>query len=225
MTNALRYVLTASAGLAAAVALAACGSGTSTGADHGSMPGMGASTPAASSATAGASGTSGASGSAVHNQADVTFATGMIPHHQQAVQMAEMALKQAVTPQVKDLATQVKAAQDPEIKTMSGWLTAWGQPVPTAMAGHDMSQMGGGMEGMMSDQEMQQLGAASGSAFDRMWLQMMIKHHQGAVAMATTETQQGSSADAKALAGQIITAQNKEISQMQQLLPVVTGSR
>jgi uncharacterized protein (DUF305 family) len=94
---------------------------------------------------------------------------------------------------------------------MSGWLTSWGQPVPTPTAGHDMSQMGD-MDGMMSEAEMQQLQAASGAAFDRMWLQMMTKHHQGAVTMATTETQQGQNSDAKALAQQIITAQNKEIA-------------
>ena len=222
MTTRFRYIGTAAVSAAAALALAGCGSSTGTGgtagADHGSMPGMTSTSPAPTSSTTGA-------GSAAHNQADVTFATNMIPHHEQAVQMAQMALKQASNTQVKALAADVKAAQDPEIQTMAGWLTAWGQPVPTGMAGmsgHDMSGMAG-MDGMMSDQDMQQLQAATGAAFDRMWLQMMIKHPQGAVAMATTETQQGSNGDAKALAQQIIAAQNKEIATMTQLLPTLTG--
>ena len=126
--------------------------------------------------------------------------------------MAEIALRQATNPRVLALATDIKDAQDPEIQTMSGWLTGWGQPVPTSMAGHD-SQMGG-MEGMMSAQDMQQLQTARRAQFDRMWLQMMTQHHQGAVTMATTETAQGQNADAKALAQQIITAQKKEIATM-----------
>ena len=136
--------------------------------------------------------------------------------------MAELALRQASSAKVKALAADVKAAQDPEIQTMTGWLTSWGQPVPTPMAGHDMSQMGG-MAGMMSTQEMDQLKAASGAEFDRMWLQMMTKHHQGAIAMSTTEKSAGQDADAKALAGRIITAQTKEIAAMATLLTSITG--
>jgi uncharacterized protein (DUF305 family) len=79
----------------------------------------------------------------------------------------------------------------------------------------------GGMpgEGMMSDEEMQQLEATTGAEFDRMWVQMMIKHHQGAVDMAKTELEQGSSADAKALAQKIVDAQEAEIKEMQALTP------
>jgi uncharacterized protein (DUF305 family) len=195
---------------AAALALAGCGgSGGSGGADH-NMPGMSSSSTSSGSASP---------EKATHNQADVTFATNMIPHHQQAVEMAEMASKQATNPEVKALATDIKAAQDPEIQTMSLWLTGWGQPVPTPMAGHDMSQM----DGMMSAQDMQQLQTARVAQFDRMWLQMMTQHHQGAVTMATTETQQGQNADARVLAQQIITAQNKEIATMAQLLRTITG--
>jgi uncharacterized protein (DUF305 family) len=146
----------------------------------------------------------------------------MIPHHQQAVEMAEMALTQARNARVKALASNIRAAQDPEIQTMSRWFTAWGQPAPTPMAGHDMSQMGG-MDGMMTAQEMRQLQASSGATFDRMWLQMMTKHHQGAVAMASTEQTQGQNVEAKALAGQIVTAQTTEIATMAQLLPTTTG--
>ena len=219
MNTTIRHALTSTVSVAAALALAGCGGSSSTGSsgssDHSTMAGMSSTSTSTASSAAGSQDTA-------HNQADVTFATNMIPHHQQAVEMAQRALKQGSNAQVKALATDIQAAQDPEIQTLSGWLTAWGQPVPTPMAGHDMSQMGG-MDGMMSAQEMQQLQAASGATFDRMWLQMMTRHHQGAVAMATTETQQGQSADAKVLAGQIITAQNKEIATMAQLLPTITG--
>jgi len=161
-----------------------------------------------------------------HNQADVAFATGMIPHHGQAITMAQMALSTSTNPKVKDLATAIKAAQDPEIQAMSGWLTGWAQPVPAATGGHDMSQMGsttsstsgsstmGGMGGMMTDQEMEQLSKATGAAFDRMWLQMMVKHHQGAVAMSQTELATGTNPDAKQLAQAIIDSQTKEITTM-----------
>jgi len=190
--------------LTAVLGLAGCGDDS----DSGSMPGMshGTKPTDASSSTASASGE--------FNDADVTFATQMIPHHQQAVQMADMAIRKASTPAVKELATAVKAAQDPEIKQMSGWLTGWGKPVPSPdHGGHDMS-----MPGMMTEDEMGALGNATGAMFDRMWIQMMIKHHQGAVTMAKTEQAAGKDTAAIALAKKIETDQNKEIAAMQRLL-------
>lgn len=85
-------------------------------------------------------------------------------------------------------------------------------PTTSSVPGMDM-----GGDGMMTDEEMQQLEAASGADFDRMWVQMMIKHHQGAVTMAKTEIEKGENADAKALAQQIVTAQETEITEMQGL--------
>jgi uncharacterized protein (DUF305 family) len=90
--------------------------------DPGSMPGMDHGSPSAATRSASPVGD--------HNDADVAFATGMIPHHQQAVQMAEMAIRKATTPAVKQLATAVKTAQGPEIRQMSGWLTSWESPFP-----------------------------------------------------------------------------------------------
>jgi uncharacterized protein (DUF305 family) len=171
--------------------------------EPGSMPGM---TPA----TTGSSAPAGQ-----FNDADVAFASQMIPHHQQAVQMADMAIRKATAPAVKQLATAIKAAQDPEVKLMSGWLTTWGKPVPTPMHGHDMS---GSMAGMMSDQEMSDLGNATGTMFDRMWTQLMVKHHQGAVTMAKTEQAAGKETAAIALAKKIETDQNREIATMQRLM-------
>lgn len=147
-----------------------------------------------------------------HNDADVAFATGMIPHHAQAVAMAAMVPTRASSQEVKDLAKQIQAAQDPEIKQMTGWLQAWGKPIPAATG----MQHGG--DGMMSMDEMGQLETATGAEFDKMWLQMMIKHHQGAITMARTELTGGADADAKTLAQAIIDGQSDEIATMTALL-------
>lgn len=152
-----------------------------------------------------------ASSSAAHNAADVAFATDMIPHHMQAVEMADMALAAAVDPEVKALAQAIKGAQDPEIQTMTGWLTDWKVPVPGTGMGHSMS--GGGM-GMMSDTEMAALGKATGTAFDKMWVDMMTRHHTGAIEMANTEIMNGQYTDAKALAQRIVTSQTAEVTKM-----------
>lgn len=149
------------------------------------------------------------------NDADATFATDMIPHHRQAVEMAELAETRAVSPQVKALATKIKGAQGPEIQTMSDWLTSWGKPAPDDMTGMDMS---GSMPGMMSLDDMTSLKGMSGSDFDQKFLKMMIEHHQGAIEMAKTEQRDGISADAIALARQIEQAQTREITTMQGLL-------
>lgn len=163
--------------------------------------------------------------SAAFNATDARFATDMITHHRQAIDMAQLAETRAGSQQVKDLAMKIKAAQDPEITTMSDWLRQWGQPVPSPMAGmpgmdHGMAGMdhGATMPGMMSDTEMTQLTGASGAAFDQLFLQLMVKHHQGAIEMAGTEQRQGQAAQAKQLASKIATDQATEITQMQALL-------
>lgn len=221
MNRMIRHAAITAASALTAIALTACGS-TSTPADtiDATPPGKASTTAAPGGAP---SNPSPDAASGQHNAADVTFATGMIPHHQQAVTMAQMAQKQATNPKVKSLAADIQAAQGPEIQTMTGWLTAWGQPAPTS-GGHDMSQTGGtGVGGMMTDEQMQQLSDSSGTAFDRMWLQLMVTHHQGAVEMSGTELRDGKNADAKKLAQQIIDAQKQEISVMEQLLPTITG--
>ena len=104
---------------------------------------------------------------AAFNAADVEFAQGMIPHHEQAIAMAEIALDPTVEagPEVRDLATRVKGAQDPEIESMTAWLTTWGEPMQMNTSdGHDMSAM----DGMMSVEEMGSLGMMKGAEFDTM---------------------------------------------------------
>lgn len=157
------------------------------------------------------------SGGAQFNDADVTFAQQMIPHHEQAVEMATMAQEQASSTEVKQLAAKIEAAQGPEIDTMTGWLEDWGQEAPSDSMG-GMDDSGSDMSGMMSDAEMESIGAATGAEFDQMFLTMMIEHHTGAIEMAKTEQQAGENPDAIALAEKIEADQTAEIAQMEDLL-------
>ncbi|MEK6441377.1 DUF305 domain-containing protein [Pseudonocardia sp. T1-2H] len=165
------------------------------------------------------SGSGSTSASSVHDDADVAFAQGMIPHDSQAVDMAGLAADRAGNDRVKQLAAAVEIAQGPEIEQLRGFLAAWGQP--EAPAGTDHAGVGHsstGGSGMMTDAQMQQLRQARGADFDRMFLQMMTAHHEGAVEMARTELAGGRNAEAKALAQKIIDEQQAEITTMANLL-------
>ncbi|CAG7601731.1 DUF305 domain-containing protein [Rhodococcus opacus] len=171
--------------------------------------------------SAGTSSTSGASTSAVESQAqfndaDVVFLEGMYPHHAQAVQMADMVAGHTDNADVVALSAAIKAAQQPEMDRMTTWFQQWGQPVPTP----DMSGMHGMNHGagMMSADQMDALTALSGTEFDRQWLTMMIEHHEGAIDMANTELADGENPEARQMATDIVTAQQKEIADMQAAL-------
>ncbi|WP_405422027.1 DUF305 domain-containing protein [Streptomyces erythrochromogenes] len=201
---------------AAAVVLAACGGGDGTGGGH---DGHGAAAASASpSATASASGGAQAQAPAAqgqHNAADAAFAKGMIPHHRQAVEMADLAPSRARSAEVKKLAEDIRKAQDPEIKTLSGWLASWGEQVPTEGA---MDHSAHGTSGMMTAEQMDRLKKASGAAFDTAFMELMVEHHEGAVAMAKTQQAQGAFPAARAMADAIVTSQSAEIAQMNKLL-------
>lgn len=199
-----RTALVVAAG-AASLVLAGCGSGDSTSAGH---DGHGSSASASASSSAPAS-------QGRHNAADVAFAKGMIPHHRQAVEMAGLAPDRAGSDEVRKLADEIRKAQDPEIRTLSGWLTSWGEQVP-AEGTMDHSMHGSG--GMMTPEEMGSLEQASGKAFDTAFMEMMIKHHEGAVVMARTEKADGAHPGAKKMADAIITSQTAEIATMNSLL-------
>ena len=163
-------------------------------------------------ATTTATGSAGTPAAGPHNAADVEFAVGMVPHHQQAVVLADMAVRHGGTDQFVKLAKAVKAAQQPEIEQMSGWLTGWGEPVPDASShtGHP------GM-GMMSRKDLDDLDAMVGSGFEGMWLTLMVKHHEGALDMARDELAKGQNAEAKKLARTVITSQTAEIATMRKM--------
>lgn len=155
-----------------------------------------------------------------HNAADVAFAQGMIPHHRQALAMADLALSHASAAEVKNLAQDIKRAQDPEIRTMSGWLASWGAKVPDGdtPAMGSMNHPGHGAAGTMTAGELAELTKSTGKAFDMAFLTMMTKHHQGAVEMAKRERRAGAHQPAKDLARAVITAQTAEITRMNRLL-------
>jgi uncharacterized protein (DUF305 family) len=139
----------------------------------------------------------------------------MLPHHRQAVEMADLAPSRAGSAEVKTLAEQIKKAQDPEIKMLSGWLTSWGEEVPAEGA---MDHSEHGMSGMMTAKEMDKLKDSSGKAFDTAFMGEDDQDHKGAVSMAETEKADGSYEPAKKMADAIITSQTAEISQMNELL-------
>ncbi|MFD1722443.1 DUF305 domain-containing protein [Amnibacterium endophyticum] len=189
--------------LAGTATLTACT--TSSNGDSAGAP-AGVPTPAAS-ATASA-----------HNAADAMFASMMIPHHAQAVQMADLMLaKQDIPAEVTALAKAIKQAQQPEIDQMNGFLTSYGQPTvdPTASP---MQMHGMAMDGMLTDDQLQQLRDADGATATRLFLTQMVGHHTGAIAMAKTEISTGKDPAAIALAKNIVTDQQAEISQMRTLL-------
>jgi uncharacterized protein (DUF305 family) len=196
--------------LSAATLLSACGGSSSDSATADTQV-------VASDAAASETSSDSAESAATFNDADVLFAQNMIPHHQQAVEMAVIALDDArgASAGLKELATRIQGAQQPEIDLMTGWLTAWGkEEMPSEdMEGMDHSSMGG-MEGMMTAEEMTSLESATGASFDKAWMEMMVRHHEGAVAMAKTVKTDGTSAEVKDLAGKIIVAQEAEITEM-----------
>ena len=149
------------------------------------------------------------------NDADIMFAQMMIPHHEQAIELADMALDPTLmaSEQVKALASQIKNAQDPEIDVMTQWLSEWDQPLMDMSEDHSMT-----MEGMLSIDELSALGQMSGEEFDQAWVSAMIAHHKGAIKMADTVKAEGKSAPVQELADAIIQAQKSEIDTLELLL-------
>ena len=199
--------------MALALGLAACG---------GSQDPAGGSTSPDESASSSASPSSAGS----FTDADVTFAQMMIIHHRSALLMSEMAAESAESADVRDLAQRISMAQGPEIETMSSWLEQWGEDVPEGTSTEGMGGMDdGGMDmggtdtgGTDTDDAMTELDGQSGADFDRMFLEMMIEHHEGAVDMSADEIAEGQNPDAIALAESITASQNAEIAEMQEIL-------
>jgi len=201
MNRTLRRLAVAGSGLLATAILAACGAHT-----HGEAT--------SHDASGSASGSASESEPATFNTADVEFARNMIMHDRQTAEMVQTAETRAENAQVKDLVARIKQAQEPEIALLSDLLRQWGQaPAPTGSVGS-----GGGIPGMITDQEMKDLMAASGRDFDRKFLQLMIRHQQGAIELAIAEQQEGENPRAKQLAGTVATDRAAEIRQMEDLL-------
>ena len=191
-----KFALTAIALTTTALLLGACGSS-----DIGSMD-MGSSD--SSSMDMGYS----IPESADFNDADVMFAQMMIPHHEQAIEMSDIALdpNTGASAAVIALATQIKGAQDPEISQMKNLLTTWGMPME--MGSMDHSSM---MDGMLSLEDMDSLGQLKGAEFDKAWAKGMIAHHEGAIAMANDVLANGKNSEILALANAVVSGQSTEI--------------
>jgi uncharacterized protein (DUF305 family) len=153
------------------------------------------------------------------NHADVMFMQMMIPHHGQALEMSRLAKRRARDPRVRTLAERIHAAQGPEIRVMADWLAERGVEVPRAAEDartHDHAKHGhAGMEGMLTDAQMNRLAASRGARFDRLFLTGMIEHHRGAVAMVDEIVPDGTDTRVRELADDMATAQLAEIARLQ----------
>lgn len=156
----------------------------------------------------------GASGT-LHNDADAAFLPEMIPHHEQAVMMAEMVSSDVVSVGIAELAAEIRATQISETERMRSWMTEW-DVESDPHAGHSGSPHQG--HGMMSPDELAALSAATGTDFERLWLSMMIEHHEGAITMARTVIEDGTNRLVRGLAEGIIASQAAEIERMTALL-------
>ena len=196
--------LTAVTALASALVLTACGSGDD---------------PALTGSPGSGSGASSAPAAAQANDADIAFLTGMIPHHEQAVEMSEMVLDADPPAEVARIAQQIKAAQDPEIQQMNTMLDDLGKPAGSdgGHGGHGGGSAGG-HGGMMSEAEMEALDSAQGAEAARLYLEGMIKHHEGAIAASKTQLADGKYEPARKLATTIAEQQATEITEMKRLL-------
>jgi uncharacterized protein (DUF305 family) len=206
-SHAFRRVLAVLTTVTLSIALAACGDDSTSGGD-------------ASSAQTAPNGDT-------YNDADVEFATSMIPHHAQAIQMVTLTDARTLDPEVKQLGATIRDTQAPEVEAMVRWLTAWGKEIPETSndhvnGGHDLGEMpemdNADMPGMMSAEEMEALMNASDAEFQEMFLEMMQEHHEGAIEMARTEQAEGEFPDAIEMAKSIVTSQQAEIDQIEQLL-------
>nr|WP_241249593.1 DUF305 domain-containing protein [Agrococcus sp. KRD186] len=201
MKNMRKLGVVTGTAIAVSLTLAACSGGAST-------------TPSAAPTSAASTAPAAGDASEAHNDADTMFAQMMIVHHEGAIEMADLAVEQAESDEVRSLAEGISAAQGPEIEKMTSWLEAWGEET-APMGGMDM---GMDMEGMSQEEAMADLESLSGGDFDRRFLELMVAHHKGAVEMAQSELQDGENPEALELAEQIVADQEAEIAEMEQLL-------
>lgn len=151
----------------------------------------------------------------VHSDEDVEFVTAMVPHHAQALEMAELAPERAGDPRVKAMAERIAAGQGPEIATMQAWLEMQGLPRAETDGGHGSHS--GGMQGMATGEQMTRLLASEGEQFDRLFLAMMIRHHEGALEMAE-RLGGGTHPLVMDMAKDVAATQSVEIARMQEVL-------
>lgn len=146
-----------------------------------------------------------------YNAVDTRFVQMMIVHHQQAIQMADLAPQRAANTQLRALATRMSVTQKGEIKVLRSWLDARG--LPADVSGHDHATM----PGMQSEAAIAALTAARGADFDRRFVEMMTAHHRGAQQMAGDVLRGGSDLQLSEMANEMAIEQGSEIQRMAQL--------
>ena len=153
---------------------------------------------------------------AIYTVADVEFMQGMIAHHSQAIYMSRMAEAHGANPRVLKLANKIDQSQVAEIRIMQEWLRANGQFAPDTSSGRTMK-----MAGMLTEEQLKALDAASGVEFDRAFLTLMIQHHEGALQMVKdlfATPRAGQEVDVNVFANDVVTVQTAEIGIMRQML-------
>jgi uncharacterized protein (DUF305 family) len=153
---------------------------------------------------------SGSSKNSAYTGADVMFLQMMIPHHQQAIDISNLAMKSSTNKELLALAEIIARDQAAEITQMKAWLNDAGA---TEDMGHSMDGMGG----MLTDEELTALNAATGSTFDRLWLEGMTEHHDGAIHMVQM-IEDAENAEVKAFGTKVIADQSAQIAQMKKML-------
>lgn len=165
----------------------------------------------------------------VFNGADVEFASQLIPHHAAALTMVDLTRGRPLSPELAEITEAIQTERPPEIEQMVDWLNGWGEPIPATMrdhanAGHhstggQIPADGADIPGMVTAEQLRALKKARGQEFETLWLQTMVEHHQGAIALATTEQADGVYGPAVQLAQTIQESQQDQIDQMLVLLP------
>jgi uncharacterized protein (DUF305 family) len=153
---------------------------------------------------------SSSSSNANYTGADIMFLQMMIPHHQQAIDISNLAMKSSQDAELIELAKIIARDQAAEIKQMKAWLTDAG-------ASEDMGHSMDGMGGMLNDDELAALSAATGKEFDVLWLKGMTEHHDGAIHM-TQMIEDAQNADIKVFGTKVIKDQSEQIDQMKKML-------
>lgn len=215
-TAALRSTALAAAAIAAALVLGACdadsGDGTS-GKAKDAGPGVVApGRPGEPARTLSAEEAREETGQDTANSADFRYAQMMIEHHAQALVMTELAPERASQSTVKRLAERIAAGQKPEIGAMEGWLKRNGGD--KRKQHHDHS----GMPGMATEAQLKELRGAEGKAFDKLFLELMITHHQGAITMATEALTEGNDIFVEEMASDVVAQQTVEIDRMRGMM-------
>ena len=147
---------------------------------------------------------------------DVEFMQGMIAHHAQAIHISRMAEAHGANPRVLKLATKIDQSQVAEIRIMQDWLRSNGQVAPDTSSWRTMT-----MAGMLTKEQLAELDAARGVAFDRAFLELMIQHHEGALQMVDdlfATPRAGQDVDVNVFANDVVSVQTAEIGAMQRLL-------